>query len=186
MIYAFTSSAHTAKRAGFVALAGIFALAACDQQPVQMTPPATSEETVAAVETPVAEPVVAPAYNWTPTNGAVINTTVSPVELTVSGTDMAFAVFRDFSVAAGDDIIATAKVSGAAGEKVRVLLQRHCNSENGSDANGNILTFTGGEDTVQVAQVFTADYSCIRVSFLNPEEGTLNLQVSDITIAKRN
>ncbi len=167
------------------ALAGfaLLAVTACDR--LGLTKPAdveTAEPVVASeTETPAVAPVpVSEPFSWQAVEPSIVNPG-PPVSIT-SSEGYAFALFDQTAVFPGDVATANVKVTGPAGRYLTVILQRHCDSENGEDAASENFELTGAEQGLVVTHTFAASYSCIRVTLRSSDAAPLDVVVSDLTL----
>lgn len=168
-----------------VALAGfaLLLVSACDR--LGLTKPgdvetaepvvASETETPAVAPTPVAEP-----FNWQALEPSIVNPG-PPVTISTSE-GYAFALFDQTAVVPGDVATANVKVTGPAGRYLTVILQRHCDSENGEDAASENFELTGAEQELVVTHTFAASYSCIRLTIRSSDAAPLDVVISDLVL----
>ena len=167
------------------ALAGIalFSISACDR--LGLTKPSETEPVepvvVSEQEVPAEPPApVSEPFSWQAAEPSIVNPG-PPVSIT-SSEGYAFALFDQTAVFPGDAATANVKVTGPAGRYLTVILQRHCDSENGEDAASENFELTGAEQELVVTHTFAASYSCIRVTLRSSDAAPLDVVVSDLTL----
>lgn len=147
----------------------VLAVAACGQGNKQADAPAA--------------PAIPPeTYNW----AAITPSTVEPgppAALHLSS-GYAYALLQQTSVLPGDTVNARFTVQGQAGRSVRLVLQRHCDQENGNDNTQIYFDLTGQPQVVETSTTFQHAFSCIRLSFVSTDEQALDLTVTDLAITK--
>jgi hypothetical protein len=146
----------------------VLAVAACGQR----------EEATA----PNAPAAVPESYIWRATEPSAVE--AGPPAVLHLATRQAFALLRDTSVRSGDVVNARFSMQGPAGRSVRVVLQRHCDAENGEDAEQSIHELTGEAQTVETSLRFQRAYSCLRLSFVSVDGQPLDLTVTDLVVMK--
>ena len=167
------------------ALAGIalFSVSACDRLGLTKPDDVQTAEPVVASETE--PPAVAPApvsepFYWQAVEPAIVNP--GPPATISSSEGYAFALFDQTAVFPGDVATANVKVTGPAGRYLTVILQRHCDSENGEDAASENFELTGAEQDLVVTHTFAAAYSCIRLTIRSSDAAALDVAVSDLSL----
>lgn len=147
----------------------VLVLAACGQGNKQADAPAA--------------PAIPPeAYTW----GAIAPSTTEagpPAVLRLSG-GYAYALMANTAVLPGDTLNARFTVQGQAGRSVRLVLQRHCDQENGNDATQSFFDLTGQPQVVETSTTFQNTFSCTRLSFVSTDGQPLDLTVTDLNITK--
>jgi hypothetical protein len=133
-------------------------------------------------EAPAAPAIPPEAYNW----AAIAPSTVEagpPATLHISG-GYAYALLQQTSVLPGDTVSARFTVQGQAGRNVRLVLQRHCDQENGNDHTQTYFDLTGQPQVVETSTTFEHAFSCVRLSFVSTDGQPLDLTVTDLTMTK--
>jgi len=133
-------------------------------------------------EAPPAPAIPPEAYTWS----AIAPSTVEagPPAVLHLGGGYGFALLSQTSVLPGDTVNARFTVQGQAGRNVRLVLQRHCDQENGNDHTESYFDLTGQPQVVETATTFQHAFSCVRLSFLSTDEQPLDLTVTDLNITK--
>lgn len=132
---------------------------------------------------PAAPQPIQNPYTWTAIAPTTIVDPGPPARLALSG-GYAAAVFEQTAVRPGDAVTANFTIQGTAGQYVRGILQRHCNSENGEDLFARDFLLTGEPQQEQLALTFGTPYDCIRLSFVSNGHQNLELTVHDLSITK--
>jgi hypothetical protein len=135
-----------------------------------------------AADAPAPAAATAETYTW----NAIAPSTVEagpPATATLSG-GYAYALLSDTAVLPGDAVTARMTLQGEAGRFVRVIVQRHCDTENGGDAQSQNVQLTGQPQAVEVSHSFQQTYSCLRVSFVSSDGQALPVTISDLTVTK--
>lgn len=133
-------------------------------------------------EAPAAPAIPPEAYTW----NAIAPSTVEagpPAQMHLSG-GYGFALLQQTSVLPGDTVNARFTVQGQAGRNVRLVLQRHCDQENGNDHTQTYFDLTGQPQVIETSTTFQHAFSCIRLSFVSTDEQPLDLTVTDLNITK--
>jgi hypothetical protein len=167
------------------ALAGIVlvSVSACDR--LGLTKPANVETAgpglASETETPAVAPVsVSEPFSWQAVEPSIVNP--GPPVAISSSEGYAFALFDQTAVFPGDLATANVKVTGPAGRYLTVILQRHCDSENGEDTASENFELTGAEQELVVTHTFEASYSCIRLTIRSSDAAPLDVIVSDLKL----
>lgn len=98
---------------------------------------------------------------------------------------MVNAVYADLSVKAGETVMAKLDVSGDIDKVLRIVLVRHCNPEIGEEAASEGFKLTAEPKSVSIKRTFTADYGCVRLSFLSQDGTPINATISNVEIDKQ-
>lgn len=164
----------------WVGLAACFA--ACEPEAVE--PPVPTTTAVSAEHSAVAIPVVAQRfaaeYEWQATNGSSANLENGVATISLKQGGMASAVVYNLAVKTGDTVTAKASLAGASGRIIRAVLIRHCEPETGEDAFDVEIALDGSEQALEVSQIFSRPYSCVRLSILSADGSPLDVKLSSL------
>jgi hypothetical protein len=167
------------------ALAGIalLSISACDRLGLTKPSDTDTAETVVAGEPEVPQQApVTPSepFIWKAVEPTVVNPG-PPLTISASA-GYAFALFDQTAVFPGDVATTNVKVTGPAGRLLTVILQRHCDPDNGSDAASENFVLSGAEQDFTVSHTFEASYSCIRVTLRSADAAPLHVVVSELSL----
>lgn len=128
-------------------------------------------------------PAIAPeSYRW----AAIAPSTVElgpPAVLHLSE-GYGFALLQDTSVLPGDTVNARFTLQGQTGRSLRVVLQRHCDQDNGNDFTESYYDLTGQPQEIETSTTFQHAFSCIRLSLLSTDRQPLDVTVTELTVTK--
>ena len=119
-------------------------------------------------------------YTWFAANGAEVSAFDGDSELKLIKGGMAAAVYENMPVFPGDIVAATVQVEGKKGDRLMIILQRHCDSDNGADATIETLVLSGVQQSVRLEHNFGDFYSCWRLSFATQSETAIKVRASDL------
>lgn len=122
-----------------------------------------------------------PAF-WTINgSGSVTGSDVRTVSLGAEA--QLFIRFKESLVTAGDHATVQAKVVSPAGRQLQIMLQRHCNPENGEDYERVTQNPSESPYAMEVSHVFGASYDCLRLTVFAPDKGPMDFQISNVKLA---
>jgi hypothetical protein len=165
----------------------LLALSACDQLSSLTSPPPPEAASAPAIEepAPVVEPPPEPQierFEWKSVEPSAV-TVGEPTILNLSE-GYAFALFSETSVSVGQIVQVQFEVTGQTERVVTAILQRHCDQENGEDAEFHSFVLSDSPKVEAFEHEFSAAYSCIRLSFLSSDKLPLTVEVSDLKLVK--
>jgi hypothetical protein len=122
------------------------------------------------------------SYTW----GAIAPSTVTagpPAQLSLAQ-GYGYALLAQTAVQPGDAVTARYSLQGTAGKYVRVMIQRHCNTEAGDAYHAQDVLLTGEPQQGQIALTFAEAYDCIRLSFVSNGFQPMEVTVLDLDVTK--
>jgi hypothetical protein len=133
-------------------------------------------------QAPAAPAIPPETYSW----AAIAPSTVEagpPAVMHLSG-GYGYALLAQTSVLPSDTVNARFTIQGQAGRSVRLVLQRHCDQENGNDNTETYFDLTGQPQAIETSKTFEHAFSCIRLSFVSTDGQPLDVTVTDLAITK--
>lgn len=171
-----------------LAFVGLLMISACDMPLLKGSDP---DETAAPASLPPAtvDAGAAPQTELKPSSEPFVWKAIEPSVVEEgppvrinSSEGYAFALFSDTAVAPGDTGIATIEVNGPAERYLTAILQRHCDTANGSDATSENFLLAGGDETFIVRHTFETAYSCLRLTLRSQDLQPLEIIVNDVSL----
>jgi hypothetical protein len=92
------------------------------------------------------------------------------------------AIFRDSKVETGDTLTARMVIAGQKGNRVRIMIYRHCPGEFEEGSEALNLDLTGDPQLVEISHKFEHSYECVRVSYQPITSEPLNVTVQNLSL----
>ena len=162
-----------------IAVLGLACACTPEPWPEDVANPSSEAE---ALDPSVAQDTSTPAF-WTINGaGSVSGSDVRTVSLGAEG--QLFVRFKESLVASGDSVMVKAKVASPVGRQLQIIIQRHCNPENGEDYERATQNVVDSPYTMEVSHTFAAGYECLRLTVFAPDKAPMDFEISNVTLTR--
>ncbi len=143
----------------------------------------TTPENEPAVEVENESGIIEPTINWSVIGDGSISKGAT-IELNLIKGPI-FAVLPDTAVEPGDKITTTMTLASEEPTDLRVVLMRHCNSDQGDESKVKDVNLSTTPTSFSVEHTFAQSFSCIRLVFRTLDADPATIFVDNMKVFKQ-